>query len=829
MAIKIIKRSLWLILLWWCATSVVFAQDKTVVDLDSVFSLNLLYESRYLLDEGAGLNMDTALNASGWQVLKGGQLRFGMEKNPLWLDISFRTAGSSSKEAVLAFNRVIDFVDVRLFRDHLRLGDWQQGAFLSRPAGVTGTNKNVFVLPLQPDHGYRLLIRVQGNNAITGSVRLLDKNTYLSKDETTLFLFIACAVMIVAIAFYNTAIYLSSGVKAFLYHAIYGVGILLMQASQYGYLDVLLQQRGEAYGKEILIVFSSCAAYSAVLGLFYSVVPHKEHLVFYRGLQVILLGNILITLLAPFIDFHTSLILFALNVWLGLLLGVAHASYLACKKDSRFWMLVFMLLVFAPSSSLLLLNRFGLIDDSFWAEYWILISVMGEMLLLSGVLFARIHRMRMMFRRARYHDPRNNLPNIIALQEHLQRVEDARLAHALSYCWIAGLEKMEIARGAEFRNQYLIRLAGALEVQLQQESFALKPVRRKQCVASIFYCENNTLGLLTQPLDSDEQSRLQQLLNQQFDLLKLQSGYNLGVSPVLASNNATLSGGGTELVIHNTNVALSQCIRSGKNLLLYNDDVGYNERRQIILLQDFEAALAQNQFYLQWQPQLDPASQRLSGLEALVRWRHPVYGELAPARFIPLLEQNSMITGLSLWVMQQVLRLAPTFLERFPQLDISFNLSVYDLMCPRLLVALDEMLLNTPDGVASRIIIEVTESVQMEDNVRVRQTMEALQERGFRISIDDFGAGYASFGYLQTLPVNELKIDKRYTNTCHEANSQAIIHSIIELGKCLNIRIVAEGIEDQLQQELFTGWGVHRLQGWRVGKPAMQDEILASF
>ena len=212
-----------------------------------------------------------------------------------------------------------------------------------------------------------------------------------------------------------------------------------------------------------------------------------------------------------------------------------------------------------------------------------------------------------------------------------------------------------------------------------------------------------------------------------------------------------------------------------------------------------------------------------------MRWRHPVYGDLAPGQFIPLLEQSSVITGLSIWVVNQVFANAPSFLHHYPDLDISINLSVYDLMHSKLLTAIDHLLASAPSYITHHIIMEVTESVLMEDNERVLNSVKALQSRGFRISIDDFGAGYASFGYLQTLPANELKIDKRYTDTCHEPNSQAIIRSIIDLALRLNMTIVVEGIENRGQQQLFTDWGAHRLQGWMLGKPATQNEILTLY
>ena len=142
------------------------------------------------------------------------------------------------------------------------------------------------------------------------------------------------------------------------------------------------------------------------------------------------------------------------------------------------------------------------------------------------------------------------------------------------------------------------------------------------------------------------------------------------------------------------------------------------------------------------------------------------------------------------------------------------------------LKSIDDILQGAPENIARHMILEITESVHMEDNATVLKSVQQLQKRGFRISIDDFGAGFASFGYLQTLPANELKIDRRYAESIEEPNSQAIIKSIVDLAIRLNMTVVVEGIETKLQQDLFTKWGAHRLQGWRLGKPASQAKIL---
>lgn len=674
---------------------------------------------------------------------------------------------------------------------------------------------------------YRIVARIRGNNAITGEVQLWNAQAFQQMDQLARYFFIAYAVTVLAIALHNISGFLSTQSKVFLYHVLYAMSLLVFQAGQYGYMDYLFQIETTVY-KELLLVFCFCMAYIAVLFFIISVVDHSPEPIFYY-LSLALIGfNVFVMVFAPFVHLHITLLLFASGVLVGVLLGVIHVVMLYRKHDVRGQHLLIMMLLFAPSSSLLLLSRFGIIDDSFLSEHSILLIIIGEMIFMSFLMFNQIRKMRVLFELSQYADPRNKLPNILALKAKLGEAIKRQQAHALTYCWFAGLERMEIAHGSDFRDQFLRQLAFWLDTQLKQQGFGLA-IAHKCCEIDVFYCEKNTLGLMTYPLNTLEHVRLQRLLNHAIELMRTQYNYGLDMTPIIASTNATKHDQDMAQLMQNTTVALAQCLQSGKTLLLYNDDVGYNERRKITLLHDFEQSLAKKEFYLEWQPQLDSHNQQLSGLEALVRWKHPLYGEISPAQFIPLLEQSAQISHLSRWVITQVFAVVPEFLAQYPALDISVNLSVYDLMGNELLPVIDQLLENSPQFITQHLIFEVTESMHMEDNQRVLTVVEALQQRGFRISIDDFGAGYASFGYLQTLPVNELKIDRRYTETCHEPNSQAIIRSIIDLAKRLNMTIVVEGIENQRQQELFTDWGAHRLQGWKLGKPCTQSEILTLF
>ena len=808
-------------------TLAVQAQDVTFVQLDNLESMNLVPESRYLIDETGqkGLNSFSAVSdVKDWQSFRHEQLRMGLTRGKVWVERKFQVLGSEKREVLLAFDRQIDFVDVALFKNNTLQYAHKSGDFLKLPLDLPGSNKNIFPFTLEPGADYQLLIALYGSNGITGPISLWDKHLYQKVDQITLLFFIAYAVMVLIISIYNLGYFLATKYRAFAYHAAYGAAMLLLQAAQYNYLDALMPEGFVRHG-EFTTLISIAIAYTAVY-LFINTIVEASALPFFELISKVIIGlNVFLVVLSLFVEYKIILLLFLGNIALGCCIGLLKLFSFIRARDVKAWKLAALIFLFAPPTLFLVLSRLGVTDNNFFTEYMLLLVIVFEMIVVSCLLFSHLRGMHQLFWRSQFLDPNNKLPNVFSLRKKIREVSINNADYALTYIWAAGLEKIELARGSAFRDKYLKLLSECVQAQLEASPFQLELEGRGEQGFYVFYCEKNTLGVLSIALSAQQQRHLKLLFDHALGDLGDSYGYNLDVTLIIATTNA-VNKPVPEALMQQTAVTLSQCIQNGQSVMLYNDEVGFNELRQITLLSEFEHALLENQFYLEWQPQVDAVSDKLSGLEALVRWRHPFYGVVSPEHFIPLLEQSTKITSLSIWVLEQTLKQVPAFTNRFPGIDISVNLSVYDMMNSQLIPAIDGMLSAAPANIASSMILEITESVHMEDNEAVLQSIRQLQLRGFRISIDDFGAGYASFGYLQILPVNELKIDRRYANSIEEPNSQAIIKSIIDLATRLNIGVVIEGVENKTQQALFTKWGAQRLQGWCLGKPAPLERIL---
>lgn len=801
-------------------------------------SQSLAANALFLTDPGAQHTFRSVGESHSWQPVEDSRLLFESMGNVVWLKTAWFTQSGDAiqkQPAILEFHRLIDFVDVQVYENGRLLKHVHRDAFLEPPAGFMGTNKNILRLYLQPDSEYHLYVRLSGDSLLSTSMTLWEEEAYRYYDQKIMYLFIAYAAVVLTLAFYNVGAFVSTRYRVFGYHALYAAAVLLLQVSQYGYLDAYLSSDVFAW-RQLLTTVALIGAYTAIMAFIMAIVEHRDTPVFYVWANSVHVINALLLITFPFLGFDAVMVLLVLNVLSGVVLGTVHLSYLWLNRiHTKAVQLTVLLLLFVPSGTMALMSRLGVFSQSLISDYVTLLLIVAELVIVSIFLFAEMRGIRNRFLQAQFSDPRNHIPNILSMNKQLNRLWRSEQPLALTYVWFFGLERMEIAKGASFMDFYLRMLAELMTGQLRSSGLALKAsggLLSSDDMPLVFYCEKNTLSLITQPLTAAKQKQLQHLLQRVVGAIKQEQGYAMDVNPVIASSNRVFKGLSTitpDAVIENTTLTLSQCIQRNESLLLYSDAIGISERRRISLINDFEQALAGDEFYLQWQPQIDAQGKHLAGLETLVRWYHPKYGEILPSQFIPMLEQDVRITQLSLWVLRKVFADAPRLLKQYPQLDISINLSVHDLMGDALLVELDRLLQSADANLARHIVLEVTESVHMEDNDAVAAAVIALQTRGFRVSVDDFGAGYASFGYLQTLALDEIKIDRRYTETCHEQNSQAIIQSIIDMAKRLKLTIVVEGIENQQQQDYFSTWGVDRLQGWHLSKPLSLSDVLCTY
>jgi EAL domain-containing protein (putative c-di-GMP-specific phosphodiesterase class I) len=245
------------------------------------------------------------------------------------------------------------------------------------------------------------------------------------------------------------------------------------------------------------------------------------------------------------------------------------------------------------------------------------------------------------------------------------------------------------------------------------------------------------------------------------------------------------------------------------------------------LLADLRQALRKQEFELHFQPQVDLARGRLEGFEALVRWRHPVRGLVAPTRFIPVAEESGLILPLGGWVLREACRHALTWPA---DLSVAVNVSAVEFERSDLVGEVVAALVET--GLpAHRLELELTESALLTDTERAVEQLQRLREIGVRVALDDFGTGFSSLAYLRQLPLDKLKIDRAFiaeldARTPGAATSAAIVTTIQNLGRALSLRTMAEGVETAAQRRMLKRLGCESGQGYWFARPLTPEMAL---
>ncbi|GAB7190876.1 EAL domain-containing protein [Kineococcus sp. NUM-3379] len=286
----------------------------------------------------------------------------------------------------------------------------------------------------------------------------------------------------------------------------------------------------------------------------------------------------------------------------------------------------------------------------------------------------------------------------------------------------------------------------------------------------------------------------------------------------------------TDLLRH-ADTAMYAGKTAGTRVMLYTPALDRGRAERLALLTDLHAALERGELHLRYQPKLDLARGAVTSVEALVRWAHPALGPLTPDAFIPLAESTGLIDQLTKVVLAQALEQCRAWQAAGLDLAVAVNLSarnINDVSLPEH-VAGAVVEAGLP---ASKLILEITESSVMGDPERTVPVLERLAAIGVTLSLDDFGTGHSSLSYLQRLPVRELKIDRSFVRGMslpREAQASAIlVRSIIGLGRSLDLRIVAEGVENAETLEQLRDYGCDVIQGYYVGRPLRAEDVEAA-
>jgi EAL domain-containing protein (putative c-di-GMP-specific phosphodiesterase class I) len=260
--------------------------------------------------------------------------------------------------------------------------------------------------------------------------------------------------------------------------------------------------------------------------------------------------------------------------------------------------------------------------------------------------------------------------------------------------------------------------------------------------------------------------------------------------------------------------------QGGDGYQFYRPEMENNSKKLLLLENLLYKALQEDQLLVYYQPQVNPASGQIIGMEALVRWKHPERGLVSPAEFIPLAEESGLIIALGRSVLLKACRQAKKWLDAgLLPFRVAVNVSPRQLVKGDLLKTIRDCL-SQADLSPAFLEVEITESALMQNPQHALSILQALKGLGVRVALDDFGTGYSSLVYLKNFPIDRLKIAQDFIrNVPAVSKDAAIVQSIFALGRELGIAVIAEGVENKEQLEFLLGLGCTEVQGYYFAKP----------
>jgi diguanylate cyclase (GGDEF)-like protein len=313
------------------------------------------------------------------------------------------------------------------------------------------------------------------------------------------------------------------------------------------------------------------------------------------------------------------------------------------------------------------------------------------------------------------------------------------------------------------------------------------------------------------------------VLNQ--DLLV--GGYSLRTTASIGIAVYPDDGEDNESLTKNADAALRFAKSRGRNSWqMYSRHMNLHSENVLILENSLRRAIAKEEFAVYYQPKVDAQTGRITGLEALIRWHHPDLGLVMPSEFVPLAEDNGLVVPLGEWILREVCLQNRQWRDRgLPMLPIAVNLSVRQFLQPNLLEVVERTLKQA--GIPPRYLeVEITESLAMNDIEVTRAILKRFYQINVGITIDDFGTVYSCLSSLKHFPVNALKIDRSFIkDIADNREDQAIVQGIVTLGRGLNLRTIAEGVETIAQLEILRSLHCTEVQGYLFSRPMSAEDM----
>lgn len=420
---------------------------------------------------------------------------------------------------------------------------------------------------------------------------------------------------------------------------------------------------------------------------------------------------------------------------------------------------------------------------------------------------------------AALHDPLTKLPNRVLLQDRIeQAIEKAKRKQeslAVMFLDLDGFKSVNDAYGHQAGDLLLADVATRVRGLLRSED-------------TLSRLGGDEFVLVAPSTDPDDAAVVAQRILDAVSLPIQAQGIDVQVTASIGIAMYPSDGVTERDLMAHADAAMYHTKDNGRNgYTFFAPSMNISAHQQLKLLNDLRRAVERNELVLHYQPKFAAPDYRMAGVEALLRWQHPDMGLLPPGAFIAAAERSGLILSLGEWVLDEACRQLHAWdCAGHDVPSIAVNLSPLQFSSPSLVETVrDTLARHALDP--TRLTLEITETTAMRDADASVDILDELTRMGVRISIDDFGTGYSSLLYLKRLPATELKIDRAFVRELESnADDAAIVASIVALGRTLNLKVVAEGVETPGQQQQLRQLGCDFYQGYLLGEPVAADRLV---
>ncbi|MFP2768998.1 putative bifunctional diguanylate cyclase/phosphodiesterase [Oceanisphaera sp. KMM 10153] len=444
-------------------------------------------------------------------------------------------------------------------------------------------------------------------------------------------------------------------------------------------------------------------------------------------------------------------------------------------------------------------------------------QVLHHAAIFSDITYLKEHEAEL--KRQACHDVLTRIPNRLLFGELLDRaISSARRSEgrlAVCYLDLDGFKQINDSRGHAAGDRLLIEISTRLGL-ITRSCDALARLGGDE-FALLFTGLHNDL-------ECDEiLDRVLAVINEPLEL----DGERVRVSASIGVALYPQDADDAELLLRHADQAMYQAKKQGKNAYVFFDaELHLHEHQRQQQLTQLIHAFREGEFLLYYQPKIDLTNRRMIGLEALLRWQHPQRGIVAPAEFLSIIIGSAMEFDLGRWVIEQVLKQMTYWCRQGMEYRISFNVSSGQLMHPDFIDELTRLLALYPMVSPSLLELEFQEGAVLADLHGAVAVLERCRLLGLSISFDDFGTGYSSLSHLNRLPVDIIKIDRRFIcDLLSNAHDVSMVESVVQLAAALRMAVIAEGMEQSAQGDRLQQLGCHYVQGYGISRPMPAEQV----